>query len=131
MESTDHSWTENAPMDAIKDWQIWYKQHNVVAEMNEPLATKDSREKLHDTTNATNSQLEDWRSGLGNKDVYFKSAVEHFGDTLAEFANELTAAQMYEAFLYAAMDAAKQIKQDYENAQELVDLIKGEKNNDK
>lgn len=32
------------PVDAIKEWQDWYKKHRIVAQMDEPLVTKDSRE---------------------------------------------------------------------------------------
>jgi len=49
------------PINAIKEWQEWYRTHAVVASMDEPLMSKDSRENLHDTSKAT-YEMPDWRS---------------------------------------------------------------------
>ncbi len=42
--------TTQEPMDTVKSWQDWYRKHQVVASMEEPMASKDSRENLHDTS---------------------------------------------------------------------------------
>jgi len=126
------------PLDAIKQWQQWYRKHYeaVVASMEEPLVSKDSRENLHDTSKAT-YEMPDWRSfykELAEVDVeptkvddniYLQRAIEHFNDTLCEFAHELSAEQFYKAFLIAATNVAKGAQDDYLKCKALVDLIKG------
>lgn len=124
-------------MDAINDWQIWYRQHRTIAQINDPMTTKDSREKLHDTSKAR-SDMPNWREFFKeladttdtiDNDIYFQKAVEHFEDTLAEFFDELSAAQFYVAFLLAAKHSLEHKEKDYLKAKELVDLIQN-KNND-
>jgi 3-methyladenine DNA glycosylase AlkD len=124
------------PLDAIKQWQQWYRKHAVVASMEEPLVSKDSRENLHDTSKAT-YEMPDWRSfykELAEVDVeptkvddniYLQKAIEHFSDTLCEFAHELSAEQFYKAFLIAATNVTKSAQDDYLKCKTLVDLIEG------
>lgn len=102
------------PIDAINKWQEWYKNNRVVASFEKPLVSKNSRENLHDTTNATKSM---------SKEIWLQKAEEHFADTLAEFQYELSGKDFYQAFCKAAhvnMDIAKK---EYERAKELVDLL--------
>ena len=124
------------PIDVIKQWQQWYRTHAVVASMEKPLMSKDSRENLHDTSKAT-YEMPDWRSfykELAEVDVeptkvddniYLQRAIEHFSDTLCEFSHELTSEQFYEAFLIAATNIAKSAQDDYLKCKTLVDLIEG------
>jgi hypothetical protein len=124
------------PINAIKEWQKWYRTHAVVASMDEPLMSKDSRENLHDTSKATH-EMPDWRSfykELAEVDIeptevddniYLQKAIEHFSDTLCEFAHELSAEQFYKAFLIAATNVAKSAQDDYLKCKTLVDLIEG------
>jgi hypothetical protein len=51
-------------------------------------------------------------------------ATEHFADTLAEFCNELSGAELFECFLAAAYNNAELVKKEYDKAQELVDLLR-------
>jgi hypothetical protein len=59
--------TTQLPEDPIKNIITWQTKHKQikqecgVAEMDTPGTTKDSREALHDTSNATDS-VKDWRS---------------------------------------------------------------------
>ena len=104
--------------------------------MDEPLMSKDSRENLHDTSKAR-YEMPDWRSfykelaevDIGptevDDNIYLQKAIEHFGDTLCEFAHELSAEQFYKAFLIAATNVAKSAQDDYLKCKTLVDLIEG------
>lgn len=66
-----------------------------------------------------------WTKSEVNKE-YKQKAIEHFADTLAEYANELSADEFYDAFLLAAEEAAEYAKTEYEKTQRLVGLIKKE-----
>ena len=107
------------PMEAIDQWQDWYRKHKVVAEIDEPLVTKDSREALHDTQNATNSYV------MAAKDYWMKKAQEHFADTICEFTNELTGQELYKAFYAAAKENLDIVAKEYAKAKSLVDCLKG------
>ena len=104
------------PIDAIKEWQEWYKSNRVVASLEQPLVSKDSRENLHDTTDAIESM---------SKEIWLHKAEEHFADTLAEFQYELSGKDFYQAFCKAAQTNVDIAKKEYERAKELVDLLQG------
>ena len=104
------------PIDAINKWQEWYKSNRVVASLDKPLVSKDSRENLHDTTNAIESM---------SKEIWLQKAEEHFADTLAEFQYELSGKDFYQAFCKAAHTNVEIAKKEYERAKELVDLLQG------
>jgi hypothetical protein len=119
------------PMETINQWQDWYRKHRVVAELDAPGVSKDSRENLHDTTNATDT-MPDWRShykALIEEDannpnaIYMRKVTEHFADTLCEFQNELTGEQFYNCFLAAALDINKSAKEEYDKTKQLVDIL--------
>lgn len=103
------------PMDALKEWHEWYDGHRIVAEIDEPLVTKDSRENLHDTTNVTTSIKEN---------IYFQKAKEHFADTIAEYTNELSGKDMYKAFYSAAIENMNYAEQEYKKAKDIVDMLR-------
>lgn len=118
------------PIDAISKWQEWYRSNRVIAEIDTPGASKESREFLHDTSNVT-AVMPEWRDILEELDsspmdsTPFKiKATEHFADTLAEFCNELSGAELFECFLTAAIEHADIVKKEYERAQQLVDLLR-------
>lgn len=126
------------PVETIKVWQDWYKNHRVVAEMDEPLATKDSREHLHDTSNATDT-LADWRSHyaelIGDRIpleeddcIYKQKATDGFADTIAEFINEMTGEEMYECFVKAVSSQLEYATKEYDRARDLMDATKGKRN---
>jgi hypothetical protein len=103
------------PVDAIKKWQEWYKSNRVIASMNEPLVSKDSRENMHDTTDALETMA---------KEIWIQKAEEHFADTLAEYQYELSGKDFYQAFCKAAYSNMEIALQEYERAKELVDMLK-------
>jgi hypothetical protein len=121
------------PMDAIKKWQEWYRSNRVIAEMDTPGVSKDSRESLHDTSNVT-SVMPEWREAFDKLTLspmevtnFKDKATEYFADTIAEFFNELSGAELFECFLTAAHNNAKLVKKEYDKAQELVDLLRCKK----
>ena len=111
--------TVKDPMEALDAWHKWYREHQVVASMEEPLATKDSREQLHDTTNAVAQLVSD------AEQLSFKKATEYFADTLAEFSCDLSGRQLFEALLRAATDNYNYTKGEYDKAKQFLDLING------
>ena len=126
------------PLDAISKWQEWYRANRVIAQIDTPGASKDSRESLHDTSNVT-ADMPEWQSMMSrlalmkgldcssmDKTVLKAKAkaTEQFADTLAEFFNELSGAELFECFLTAAYNNAELVKKDYDKAQELVDLLR-------
>ena len=107
------------PIKTIQNWQEWYRKHNVVAELDEPLISKDSREKMHDTSNAVNSLRP-----TNLKEMWIEKAREHFADTLAEYQYELTGKDLYKAFYQASCEMMDHAQKEYERAKELVDMLR-------
>ena len=123
------------PMDAIKAWQNRYKEHRIVAEMNEPLVTKDSRENLHDTSKATDV-FTDWRSwykemasepNQQTQEELIKKATDYFADTIAEFLPELGGKTLYQCFVSAAAKSMMHAETEYDKNKELIDLLSKKK----
>ena len=83
--------------------------------MDEPLVSKDSRENMHDTTNALETMA---------KEIWIQKAEEHFADTLAEYQYELSGKDFYQAFCKAAYSNMEIALQEYERAKEMVDMLK-------
>ena len=121
------------PIDVIQGWQEWYKKNRAITQMNEPLISKESRENLHDSSNAVD-QMPDWRSFYAEliedepkqKTVpkIKEKATNWFADTIAEFCNELTGEELLECFLTAAVINLHHVKKEVEQAQILVDLLR-------
>ncbi len=113
------------PVDTIKQWQEWYRSHRIIAEIDTPMATKDSRKNMHDTSNATttlegsNNVLTDYCTAMS-----FQKAKEYFADTIAEFTNELSGKELYKAFYAAAMDNMDCVEKEYNKAKQLVDMLR-------
>jgi len=120
------------PIDVIQGWQEWYKKNRVIAQMDEPLVSKDSRENLHDSSNAVD-KMPDWRSFYAELiedepkqkavTTIKEKATEWFADTIAEFFNELTGEELFECFLTAAANNLQHVKKECDQAQTLVDLL--------
>lgn len=112
------------PMETITQWQEWYRKNRQVASIDTPLVSKDSREKMHDTSNAT-SVLSEWEASIGMKDssIYFEKAIDAFEDTLCEFSNDLTATEMFDAFKAAVQNTYNTHKKEFDNAQQLFDIV--------
>lgn len=103
------------PMNVIKTWQDWYKNHSIIAQIDEPLMTKDSRENMHDTNDGSDKTA---------KEMWMNKAQEHFADTLAEFQYELSGTDMYKAFYKAAYENVEGAKKEYERVKELLDMLR-------
>lgn len=112
------------PMETIKQWQDWYRSHKMIAELDEPGVSKDSRENLHDTRNATNV-MSDWTSFLtmDNNDTYKQKAIEYFSDTIAEFNNEMTGQELFDCFKQAVTNYYNIQKEELERTQQLYDIV--------
>jgi len=121
------------PIDVIQGWQDWYKKNRMIAQMDEPLVSKDSRENLHDSSNAVDT-LPDWRTFYAElledtpkpmtTSTANQKATEYFADTIAEFAEELSGTDLYKAFYTAAYKNMESLKKDYDKARELVDMLR-------
>jgi hypothetical protein len=125
-----------------------HKQQCGVAEMDTPGTTKDSRETLHDTSNATDS-IEDWRSFwkdvLNESDpgahVYPESelteainqqktmtkqkTVNDFLDTLCGALEELSGEEVFDCFFEAVQSQFDYTKKEHDKTSELLDLLAG------
>jgi len=113
------------PMEAIKEWQDWYRKNRIVAQIDEPLKTKDSRESLHDTSKTTTTL--DGSDNLVTdycRAMSFQKAKEYFADTLAEFTNELSGKDFYKAFYAAAIENLESVEKEYRRAKDLVDMLR-------
>lgn len=87
--------------------------------MDEPLATKDSREAMHDTTNTVETLF-----NTDPKTKWIEKAREHFADTLAEYQYELNGKDFYKAFYQAAVEAMDHSEKEYQRTKELVDMLR-------
>jgi len=124
----------NDPVDTIKAWQEWYKSHRLVAEMDEPQITKDSRENLHNTSNAINA-LPDWRvycaeligdgTPFQGSNRYKQKATDAFADTIAEFFNEMSGEELFNCFKKAARQNLEYVQKEYDDSKDLMDLLEG------
>ncbi len=127
------------PLETILAWQNWAKNNRVVAQMDEPLVTKDSRENLHDTSKATDV-LPDWRTYYKElaqdtaetlisalEKTAEQKATEYFADTIAEFLPELGGQKLYDCFLNAAKQNFEHVQKEYDNGKDLIDCFKGKK----
>ena len=108
--------TTNEPVDAIQTWQDWYRNNRVVAQLDKPLVTKESRETLHNTTNAVTT----YASACA-----LNQAETFFADTIAQFTDELSGKEMYKAFFAAAQKNLDHATKEYNKAKQLVDALKG------
>lgn len=98
----------------LKEFVKSFKQ-SIVAELDEPLVTKDSREKLHDTTASTAQSIKHAEC--------LKRTRDYFADTICEAIDELTGEEAYQAF-YKACKALRDVtKKEYDNANELFECL--------
>ena len=98
----------------LKELVKSFKQ-NIVAELDEPLVTKDSREKLHDTTASTAQSIKHAEC--------LKKIRDYFADTICEAMDELTGEEIYQAF-YKACKALRDVtKKEYDNANGLFECL--------
>ena len=132
----------DATTDSFKAWHTWYKNNAHVASMDEPQVTKDSRENLHEVTNATGT-LSSWYTDAvetfyGNLDNAAKEnkkmetelkislteqLTTYFEDTLCEFYDELTPIEIVQSFHEAIKRNFTLHEKEFNKAKELIDLV--------
>jgi hypothetical protein len=135
------------PIKNIITWQTKHKQIKQecgVAEMDTPGTTKDSREALHDTRNATDS-VKDWRSfwrdvledsgqWIGTEDELTEATkkqktmakqkiVDDFLDTLCGAFEELSGKEIFDCFFEAVQSQFDYTKKEHDKTSELLDLL--------
>lgn len=86
------------PMEAIQEWQDWYRK-------NRDVNPADALTSYCTT-------------------MSFQKAKEHFADTIAEFANELSGKELYKAFYSAAIENMECVEKEYNKAKQLVDMLR-------
>ena len=105
----------NPAIKAIQDWQDWYRNNRVVAEMDEPLVSKDSRERLHNTAKVAESLLQyDART----------AAYNDISDVLASYMGSLGGKELYKIFFEAATEYSKNLEIEYKQAKDLTDRLR-------
>jgi hypothetical protein len=133
------------PNDTLRlDFDTWKKQFEEskkecgVAEINTPGASKDSRESLHNTVNATDS-MKDWRSFwkdvLDETEENFKTeeklsvhkrrATDDFLDTICCALEEMDGDEVFDCFLDAVQVQYAHTKKEHEKSTKLIDLLIG------
>lgn len=107
------------PIDAINEWQRWYREHRMVALLDISLASKNSKEQLHDTSKAMTTVS----SLLTNDKAWEQSIVNSFADTITEAMADMSGAEIYKCFLHAAQENLNHAEKEYKNAKQLVDYL--------
>ena len=131
--------TTQLPEDPIKNIITWQTKHKQikqecgVAEMDTPGTTKDSREALHDTSNATDS-VKDWRSFwkeiLDEPGTWVcpdakQKAVDGFLDTICCALEEMNGKEVFECFVEAVQTQHAYTNKENNKANELMNLLTG------
>jgi len=145
--------TTQLPEDPLKNiitWQTEYKQIKQecgVTEMDTPGTTKDSREALHDTSNATDF-VKDWRSfwklvldepetGYYSEDELTEAinqqktrakqkAVDDFLDTLCGALEELSGEEVFDCFFEAVQSQWDYTRKEHEKTNDLFKRVLGD-----
>ena len=133
----------------MEKWQATHKQIKQecgVAEIDTPGATKDSREALHDTSNATDA-IKDWRSFwkdvLGDPNAWIgteneltnainqqktmakQKAVDNFLDEICCALEEMSGKEVFDCFVEAVQSQFDYTKKEYDKTNELMNLLTG------
>jgi hypothetical protein len=101
--------------------------------METPYATKDSRESLHNTSNATDA-IKDWRTFW--KDVLDEpetkvcsgakqKAIDDFLDTICCALEEMNGEEVFDCFTEAVQSQFDYTKKEHKKTSELLDLLTG------
>lgn len=107
------------PIDAINEWQKWYKANRTFISIDNPLANKDSKKNLDNTSNTMTAI-----SNLFNNDNTWKqSIVDGFADTITEAMADMSGAEIYKCVLQAAQENLTHTEKEYKNAKQLVDYL--------
>ena len=107
------------PIQVIQNWQEWYRKNKVVAEMDQPLVSKTSRENLHNTSSAAKTLDEAFC-----KATLKTQAFNEFSDILATYMNTLGAKEVYKIFFEAAQEYKENLEIEYKQASNLLDRLR-------
>jgi hypothetical protein len=126
------------PLSHIKTWQNKFKEHKQqceIAEMNEPLISKDSRENLHNTKNATDA-IKDWRTFWSDvideskdnfEDELFASikqrTINDFLDSITCALEEMSGEEVFNCFVEAAQTKHDYTQKEHYKTNELFNLL--------
>lgn len=120
--------------DDMDAWLSWHRSNCIIAQMDEPQATKDSREKLHDTSNAS-AVFPDWRNFMKEivntvekenneyKDEFKIQARSRFYDVICDYFTELNPEDFHDALVDAANEYLENSRLDYEKCRKLHDYF--------
>jgi hypothetical protein len=136
------------PLTHIKTWQAKFKEHKKqcgVAELDEPLVSKEARENLHDTSNAVDS-IKDWRTFwkdvldeseecIGTEDEFAtaikqqltmakQKTVDNFLDEICCALEEMSGEEVFDCFLEAVQAQWDYTRKEHDKTSELLDLLK-------
>lgn len=117
------------------DFETWKKQFKEtkkecgVAEINTPGTTKDSREALHDTSNATDS-IKDWRSFWSEvldesqgKEEDLKEAINGFADTICCALDKMNGTEVCECMFAAVTQQFEYTLKEHNKSIELLNAF--------
>ena len=147
--------TTQLPEDSLTNIITWQTKHKQIKQecgvaeidtLDTPGTTKDSREALHDTSNATDS-VKDWRSfwklvldvpGTWDysqdelteainqqKTMAKQKAVDDFLDTICCALEELSGGEVFNCFFEAVQSQFDYTKKEHDKTSELLDLLAG------
>jgi hypothetical protein len=146
--TTQSSDTLHVGFDTWKTQFEKHKQECGVAEMTTPGTTKDSRESLHDTSNATDS-VKDWRTfwkdvlGEGkpgpwvcSEDELTKATekqlaiakqktIDDFLDIICCALEEMSGEEIFDCFFEAVQSQHEYTEKEYNKTSELMDFLIG------
>jgi hypothetical protein len=129
MQSSD---TLRTDFDTWKTQLDKHKKECGVAEINTPGTTKDSREALHDTSNATdptNGWGTFWKDALSEQKVSVaktktkQKIVDDFLDTICCALEEMSGKEVFDCFVEAIQSQHEYTKKEYYKTIDLMDLL--------
>lgn len=106
---------------SIQAWQDWYKNNRLVASLDQPLITKDSREKMHETSNARLTLEPEAKPT--SAEWAAKMATNDFADVIASYGSELSATELYKCLVEAANENFTHAEKEYNKAKRFLDHI--------
>jgi len=135
------------PLNHIKTWQAKFKEHKKqcgVAELDEPLVSKDSRKNLHNTSYAVDS-IKDWRTYWKEvldepgahvypenelnqaiqkqKTMAKQKTIDNFLDEICCALEEMSGAELFDCFVEAVQAQHEYTKKEYDKTNELMNLL--------
>jgi hypothetical protein len=136
------------PLNHIKTWQAKFKEHKKqcgVAELDEPLVSKDLRENLHNTSYAVDS-IKNWRSYWKEvldepgahvypenelnqaiqkqKTMAKQKTIDNFLDEICCALEEMSGEEVFDCFLEAVQSQWDYTRKEHDKTNELLDLLK-------